>query len=199
MERTYETKELETERLVLQRGELNDYLAVYEYEFDDQKRFGGEFIYQKRNPSLIKNWYEYECELLAKGDERSRAFDWIVYSKETMEPMGNIFAEDEDKRVNSIRLDFNLHPKYWGNGYMPEALNGAVNHLFETGYDYVNINYFGKNTNAARVANKLGFQIYDIIDIARYDHCDPILQYETVMTREKWLEKKHSKVMKLVK
>lgn len=46
-------------------------------------------------------------------------------------PIGNIVADREDDNLHSIELSFNLHPNYWGCGYMKEACIIVMDYLFE--------------------------------------------------------------------
>lgn len=48
--------------------------------------------------------------------------------------------------------------KYWGKGYMTEALRGLVDILFSEGYDTVEIEAVKENIGSNRVIEKAGFE-----------------------------------------
>ena len=50
----YETPVLETERLMLKRGTLEDYQKVYEYDFTKLRDINGEFDFVKQDPKKNK-------------------------------------------------------------------------------------------------------------------------------------------------
>ena len=48
--------------------------------------------------------------------------------------------------------------KYWGNGYMTEALGAVVQELFSEGYDTIRIEAAQENIGSNRVIQKAGFE-----------------------------------------
>lgn len=50
----YETPIIETERLILKRGTLEDYQKVYEYDFTKLRNINGEFELIKQDPKKIE-------------------------------------------------------------------------------------------------------------------------------------------------
>lgn len=103
----YETPELETERLILKRGTLEDLQKVYEYNFSKLRDIAGEFIFEKQDPKKLEGWEIPEPE----------TYDWVIYLKDTMEPIGNVTADREQKDIKAIELVFNTHSNYWRKGY----------------------------------------------------------------------------------
>ena len=49
--------------------------------------------------------------------------------------------------------------KYWGNGYMTEAAQAMVEHLFSLGYKKILFEVDVRNAGSNRVAEKLGFKV----------------------------------------
>lgn len=49
--------------------------------------------------------------------------------------------------------------KFWGNGYMTEALNAVVQELFSDGYDTICIEAVRENIASNRVIQKVGFEL----------------------------------------
>lgn len=186
---SYETKWLETDRLILAKGQVGDYLQVYEYDFRKLRNIDGEFVLKKQDLNEIRNWFPKRMEEKYKENEESHCFDWIIYLKETKKPIGNITADREEESINSIELAFNLHPDHWGKGYMREAVSKVMDYLFEIGYDNVILGYSEGNINSKRVAEKMGFELYKIKENKWMKNGKYITEYEMIMSKEKWLNK----------
>ena len=78
-------------------------------------------------------------------------------------------------------LGFVLSKDYWGRGFMPEAVKGVINYLFdELKLDVIVCGHFNKNIQSKRVQEKCGFKPYKMHkSITAYgtveDHCINIL------------------------
>ena len=92
----------------------------------------------------------------------NKVYDWYIYLKDGI-PIGNIIADRQIKKINSIELDYNLHPDYWKNGYMTEAITEVINYLFEIGYENIIMGYDTGNYKSKALADKLQFQKYKIL------------------------------------
>lgn len=149
----FKTPILETDKLILKKGNKKDFIKVYEYDFTKLRNINGEFEFVKYDSELASSMATY-------AEETEGVYDWIVYLKETMEPIANIVADREDKELNSMELSFNLHPIYWGNGYMKEAVTKVMEFLFENGYSNIICGYDEGNEKSKRVQEKIGFEFY---------------------------------------
>ena len=183
----YRTNSIRTKRLILQKGTLSDYLAVYEYDFTKLRDIDGEFEYAKQNVEEIKQWFEPDIEQFHKNNETGHIFDWIIYLKENAVPIGNILADREDAENKEIEIAFNLHPNYWGSGYMPEAINAVLEYLFGLGYENVRSGYSDGNKKSKRVLEKTGFENCGVEKNAWVKNGNPIDDYKVVMTKSNWL------------
>lgn len=65
---------IETERLILKRGIMEDYVKVYEYDFTKLRDINGEFEYVKQEPKKIIGFDTY-------ADEEENCIDFIIYLK----------------------------------------------------------------------------------------------------------------------
>ena len=54
----YETVLLKTNRLIIKKGEINDFLKVYEYDFSRLKNVDGECKLVKQDLSKIEAWFK---------------------------------------------------------------------------------------------------------------------------------------------
>ena len=175
----YETPFLETERLIMKRGNKSDYQRVYEYDFTKLRNVNNEFEFVKLDETEIKDWYiPYD-----------NSYDWIVYLKDTKIPIANIVADREFKQINSIELAFNTHPSYWRKGYTFEALVAIINFLFEQGYDNLICCYDEGNVNSKNLGEKLGFIPYDANNKIWEKDGVKITSYATILSKSMYMKK----------
>lgn len=184
----YETKEIKTKNLIMKRGTKEDYMRVYEYDYSKLKGIDGviKFVKQdlKKLELLFKNGMKKYFSKIKKG----HMFDWIIYLND--KPIGNIITGEENINKKEIEVSFNIHPTYWGKGYMPEALEGVIEYLYANGYDNVVCTYYDGNARAKRVLDKLGFKPYKLLkDSFEGKNGNLIDGYKVVMTKEDWFSR----------
>lgn len=179
----YITPQLDTERLLLKRGTIEDYKKVYEYDFRKLREINGEFEYVKYDGAKIEGWEK----------PYDNSYDWIVYLKDNFIPIANITADRERKDINAIELSFNTHPNYWKKGYTTEALKEVFKFLFEQGYENILCGYDEGNIRSKSINEKLGFVPYEIRENAWYKEGVPIITYTNIMSKERYNEIYHSK------
>ena len=184
----YETVLLKTNRLVMKMGTKEDYLRVYEYDFNKLKNIDGECKLEKQDLSKIDAWFKGGMKRYYTKIKKAHMIDWIIYHNN--EAIGNILTLEENLVNKAIEISYNLHPSYWGNGFMPEALESVINYLFSTGYNSVICTYSDGNIKSKRVLEKLGFKPYKIIkDSWKSDKGNMIDDYKTIMTKEDFLSR----------
>ena len=145
---------LETSRLRLRGWKQSDLDDIYEYAKDE--RVG---------PSA--GWPAHPNKEMSQKILDSFIQDGDVYA---------IVLKDQDKVIGSIGLHnrtpdeslthlkqaeigYVLNPDYWGQGYMPEAVNAVIEHGFKNlGLDLIWCGYYDFNTNSKRVVEKSGFK-----------------------------------------
>lgn len=180
----YKMPVLETERLVLKRGTLDDYKKVYEYDFTKLRGVNGEVEFVKYDKLEV-------LELYAKDyDESDNMLDYIMFIKETNTPIGNIIFDRYDDTNKSLEVSYNLHPDYWGNGYMVEALIKLMDYIYSNlNIDNIICGYAEENNKSKRVSEKIGFKYYDEF-VEHYNNIDKdIKSIKTIMSKEDFYEK----------
>ena len=182
----YETPQLETERLILKRGTLKDLQKVYEYDFRKLRDIAGEFEFVKYDPKKIEGWEIPEPE----------SYDWVIYLKNTMNPIGNVTADREQKDIKAIELAFNTHPNYWRMGYTSEALIEIMKFLFNQEYENILCGYDEGNIKSKSIGKKLGFLPYNKKENAWIKNGIPITSYTTIMSKETFYELYKGKMVK---
>jgi ribosomal-protein-alanine N-acetyltransferase len=184
----YQTNLIESERLILKKGTVNDYLTVYEYDFTKLRDIGGEFEYVKQDLEKFKKSFEPNIEQVQITNESEHIFDWIIYLKENMIPIGDMLADRENLENNEIEIAFNLHPTYWGKGYMPEAIKSVLSYLFDLGYENIKSGYSDGNVKSKKVLEKTGFENCGVEKNAWVKNGKPIDDYKVIMTKNNWLK-----------
>jgi ribosomal-protein-alanine N-acetyltransferase len=174
----YETPQLETERLVLKKGTLKDLQKVYEYDFTKLRDIAGEFVFEKYDPKKIEGWEIPEPE----------TYDWVIYLKDTMEPIGNVTADREQQDIKAIELAFNTHPNHWRKGYTTEALIEIMRFLFNNGYENILCGYDEGNIKSKAIGEKLGFIPYKVKENAWVKNGIPITSYTSILSKERFNE-----------
>ena len=184
----YETIEIKTERLIIKKGTIEDFLRVYEYDFTKLQNVDGVCELVKQEQEKIKECFNSGIKRYYSKIKKAHMFDWIIYINDF--PIGNILTGEENIEEKQIEVSFNIHPSYWGNGYMPEALTFVIEYLYSIGYDSVICTYYDGNIKAKRVLDKLGFKPYEIIkDAIKSENNNMIDNYKTIMIKEDWFSK----------
>ena len=102
----------------------------------------------------------------AQGETAFRRALWdsgcyAIVLKETGRAIGKIKFQKDIRRfqVNALSIGYELAKRYWGNGYMPEALRAMIQCAFERkNLDVLAIGHFAGNDRSRRVIEKCGFQ-----------------------------------------
>lgn len=184
----YETVELKTERLVMKKGTKEDFLRVYEYDFKELKNIDGKCSLVKQDLGKIELLFKGGIKKYYSNMKKAHMFDWIIYLNN--EAIGNVLTTKEDLENKNVELEFNLHPSYWGNEYIKEAVSCVIEYLFKIGYDNIICIFSDGNIKAKRVLEKLGFKPYKIIkDAWKNERGTMIDDYQTIMTKEDWFSK----------
>ena len=174
----YETPQLETERVILKRGTLEDLQKVYEYNFSKLRDIAGEFVFEKQDPKKLEGWEVPEPE----------TYDWVIYLKDTMEPIGNVTADREQKDIKAIELAFNMHPNHWRKGYTSEAVIEIMRFLFNNGYENILCGYDEGNIKSKAIGEKLGFEPYKVEENAWVKNGVSITSYTSILSKERFNE-----------
>ena len=121
------TKVLETERLVLRRFVIEDAEAMFNGWCNDPEvtRFLTWTPHESVEVTryVLNEWIpQYE-----NGDY----FNWAMILKESGKLIGNISVVSLREITDEALIGYCLSRKYWGNGYMPEALMAVADYLFD--------------------------------------------------------------------
>ncbi len=179
----YETVELKTKRLIMKKGEKEDFLKVYEYNFNKLQNVDGICKLVKKDTSSMEKLFKDDIKKYYTKIKKAHMFDWIIYLKDVA--IGNILTNEENLDKKEIEVSFNIHPSYWGNGFMPEALTCVIEYLFSIGYENIICSYLDGNIKAKKVLDKLGFKPYRLKkDALKTKKGNLIDQYDMILVKK---------------
>ena len=150
------TKELETERLILRKFKIEDAEGVFKNWATDPNtnKFLSWPLHKdvEETKGVVRKWIsEYE----------TGGYNWIVEVKETHEVIGNIAEQGKSNRHKTISLGYCYGSKFWNKGYATEALRRVIEYLLnEQDFYLVEANHRSSNPASGRVMQKAGMK-YD--------------------------------------
>ena len=137
----------------LRKCTFNDFIKVYEYDFNKLTSIWQDIVYVKNSHEKIRDIFN---SIKKELDSQNNTYNWIIYYQNI--PVGHIIADRENKKIdNSIELSYNLHPNYWGKGIMKDAIELVCNYLFNY-YTNIVISYCTGNEKSKRLLDKLNFK-----------------------------------------
>lgn len=147
-------KTIETERLILRQWKISDLEDFHEYA-------------QSVLVGPNAGWKPHDSINESREIIKSFIVDGEVYAielKKTKKVIGSIgiherYPDPNIKDLKQREIGYVLNPDYWGNGYIPEAVDYLVEYCFkEMGLDIVWSGHFDFNINSQKVSEKCGFE-----------------------------------------
>jgi ribosomal-protein-alanine N-acetyltransferase len=143
-----------TNRLILRQWEESDSTDLYEYA--KSKLVGPNAGWPPH-----KNEDESK-EIIKMLTENNDTYSIVLKSENKV--IGSIGLHDRkpDITLSNLKqkeIGYVLNPKYWGNGFIPEAVNCLIEYGFnELNLDLIWCGHFDFNHNSKRVNEKCGFK-----------------------------------------
>lgn len=143
--RTY----FETERLIIRNLVPDDYESAFEWCGDpDVNKYMIYPLYTKAED--VRTWIE------GKDIDDPDDYDLGIVLKETGELIGCggiTYGDERDVWV----IGYNIKKKHWGHGYVPEAMQGIIDHVQKTRIiNAIEGEFATENAKSRRVMEKLG-------------------------------------------
>lgn len=147
------TIKLETERLLLRKGTLNDARQIYENYGSDP--LVSRYVVWDMHTSikdaedLMKKWEE--------SYQSKSSYKWVVVEKSENIIIGSITAVKIDEINKTVAIGYSYGSKWWNKGYATEALKRVIKFFFEeVGVETIYANHLSKNIASGRVMEKAG-------------------------------------------
>ncbi len=146
-------RQLETERLILKKWVLDDVDDLYEYGKSHLVGpSAGWKPHQSKEESLdiIKMFREQDDTLAISLKDSGKVIGGIgLHESKPVESIAHL----KQKEVGYV-----LNPEYWGNGYVPEAVERLKKYAFEElDLDLLWCGHYDFNDKSKRVVEKCGF------------------------------------------
>ena len=156
------TLNLETERLILRKGTLNDAKQIYE-------NYGSDPLVSKYVVWNTHKGIEDAINLLKKWEEsyeKLTSYKWVVIEKETNTIIGSITAVKVDENIafvsyplinNTIALGYCYGSNWWNKGYATETLKRVIKFFFEeVKVETIYANHLTSNIASGKVMKNAG-------------------------------------------
>ena len=150
------TKRLETERLILRRGTVEDAGAMFRNWASDPEvtKYLTWPTHEKEDVSAavladwVKRWENPDCYL------------WMIELKELGEPIGSISVVDTiDEKIQAAEIGYCIGRRWWHQGVVSEALRRVMDFLFdEVGVQRVSARHDPHNPHSGAVMRKCGMK-----------------------------------------
>jgi len=143
-------KRLETERLILREWRESDSKDLYEYASNELVGPNAGWKPHKNEAEsneIIKMFIEGQCVYAIELKSESKVIGGIGMHERTPD----LTLKDLKQR----EIGYVLNPSYWGNGYIPEAVNYLIKYGFnEMGLDQIWCGHYKENMKSKRVNEK---------------------------------------------
>jgi [ribosomal protein S5]-alanine N-acetyltransferase len=149
------TQEIETNRLILRRFQLDDYTKVYKNWTSDNMTTRYLSWDTHENEEITKQYIQSKLSLY----DKEFFFDWIVIRKEDDEPIGEISCVKFSKFHRLSEAGYCYGSKYWNLGYATEALKAFIDYMLnKVQVDIVIACHTESNAVSGRVMEKAGMK-----------------------------------------
>ncbi len=147
---------LVTDRLILRDYGADDFEEYYRLMSDDRTMY---YLQDLKHTSVEAAKKSFE-EVLEDRDSNARKFYFLQMElKDTHETVGSVgyTVLDSTPEGRTVNLGYFSYPKFWGNGYMSEAVERVLEYAFtEDGVTRVNTGCLAENVGSEQVMKKNG-------------------------------------------
>ena len=147
------TINLETERLILRRLTINDAADAFNNWMSEPVIMWAWGVHKSVEQSKEKITELIECY------QNLDNYEWGIELKENNEIIGSICAINNNEKVKSCSIGYQISKRYRNKGYMTEALSCILKFLInEVGYNRIGGGHFVDNPASGRVMEKAGMK-----------------------------------------
>ncbi|GAB4013291.1 MAG: GNAT family N-acetyltransferase [Bdellovibrio sp.] len=183
MNPTHLKEKLETERLILKRHHVDEAETMFRAIDSDRGRLSTFLPW----PSKILT-VEDERDFLLQNDawwESCELFDYSIYTKEKNIYVGNLGVHTINWKNDCCELGYWLLGDFEGQGFMREAVSALESHLFDIGFNRIEIRCEPTNLRSTRVPGALGYSYEGLLreNIRREDRYRDTLVYSKIKSQ----------------
>lgn len=142
-----------TKRVILRKWKHTDYKDMYEYAKSDlvgPNAGWSPHRNEDESKEIISMFVEDDEVLAIELKSEKKVIGGIGLHRRQ--------PDDNNKSENQREIGYVLNPQYWGNGYIPEAVNSLIKYGFkDLRLDLIWCGHFNDNLKSRRVVEKSGF------------------------------------------
>lgn len=144
----------ETERLqLIQLNHSHSHQLFNQFSHDDVMRYYG------MDPLKTVEQAKKVIDNMNDGFTTKRSMRWGIQIKDTGELAGTIGLNNLQLWSKKCEVGYDLHPDYWGNGYVTEALHTVLQYCFDDlEFSRVGALTFPDNVPSWKLLIKTGFK-----------------------------------------
>lgn len=151
--------EIETNRLILRKMRMEDAEDIFEYASDPEV---SQYTTWLPHQSIADS--RHFLSFIKKRYKNAEAIDWGIVHKADKKLIGTCGFSEWVRQHNRAEIGYVISKKYWGRGYMSEAVHA----LLEFGFRKLKLNRIEalcqvKNIASARVMEKVGMKFEGIL------------------------------------
>ncbi|GHV33803.1 GNAT family acetyltransferase [Clostridia bacterium] len=168
------TKDIKTERLLLQRFVLSDAEAMFRNWASDPQVT--QFMMWPTHTDVgvsegvLRDW--------VASYERDNFYQWAIVPKDFGESIGSISAVRVNDKTEDVHIGYCIGQKWWHRGYTSEALAAIIKFFFaEVGANRVSSRHDPRNPNSGAVMKKCGMRYEGMLrqsDWSNQGICDSV-------------------------
>ena len=144
---------LETERLILREWKESDSKDLYEYACNELVGPNAGWLPHKNldeSKEIIRIFIKSQCVYAIELKSEEKVIGGIGMHVST--------PDIQLKDLKQREIGYVLNPRYWGTGYVPEAVTCLIDYGFEEmGLDLIWCGHYKENIKSKRVNEKCGF------------------------------------------
>ncbi|MGA8854453.1 MAG: GNAT family N-acetyltransferase [Christiangramia sp.] len=150
---TFKIPEITTERLILNRIKSTDHTNIFTGLSNPEViKFYGVHYSSFEETQEQMNWY-------SNLEKSNSGMWWAIRIKKTEEFCGAIGFNDYQKEHRKAEIGFWLLPEYWGKGFIKEAAEPVIDHLFNNlRVHRIEAYVESKNKSSSKTLLNLGFK-----------------------------------------
>lgn len=182
MNQIHPSELLESERLILRRHHVDDAQRMFKAIDSDRGRLS---VFLPWPEKIIT--VEDERDYLLKAESwwnNFELFDYSIITKDKDTYIGNVGVHTINWQNDCCELGYWLLGSFEGAGYMREAVTALEKHLFEIGFNRIEIRCEPNNMRSSRVPGALGYSYEGLLreNIKWQDRYRDTLIYSKIKT-----------------
>lgn len=148
-------EKLNGNRITLKKNELEQAETIFDYVNLDRTRLG-KFLPWVEFTNTLQDEIDYIKHTHEKWEEKS-LFDFGIFDNKSNTYMGNIGVHTIDWFNSSCEIGYWILGKFEGQGFVSDALKTLEKHLFEIGFNRIEIRCSDLNERSANIPKSNAF------------------------------------------